>query len=229
MRHFAHVSIRDLLQGKDREPRGQARSGLRTQGQHRDRSGRARRHRSAGRGDDPHGHHRPGSDRRPHPRHLARHHRTGLGGTPTSALRRGQRHADGGSRRSYSEDGRGVLRRRQGPQEGARRPLRSEPASDRDVRRDDLRHREGHDEAHHLPPQLGRSPAPRPRGWAKHRNELARARWSAAHFPAIGPVFVGGLQVWPWWHIDEPSLETEPEIPQGDPWEPDGEPLQLHR
>ena len=63
----------------------------------------------------------------------------------------------------------------------------------------------------------------RARGWAKHRNELARARWSAAHFPAIGPVFVGGLQVWPWWHIDEPSLETEPEIPQGDPWEPDGE------
>lgn len=63
----------------------------------------------------------------------------------------------------------------------------------------------------------------RARGLARHRNELAQARWSAAHFPANGPVFVGRLKVWPWWHIDELSFEIEPEIPEVDAWEPGGD------
>lgn len=63
----------------------------------------------------------------------------------------------------------------------------------------------------------------RARGWAKHHNELAQARWSAAHFPFNGPVTVGGMQVWPWWEIDEAIFEIEPKIPQTDPWEPGGE------
>lgn len=63
----------------------------------------------------------------------------------------------------------------------------------------------------------------RARGWAKHHNERAQARWSAAHFPANGPVIVGGLRVWPWWHIDEPDFEVEPEIPEVDAWEPGGD------
>ena len=62
----------------------------------------------------------------------------------------------------------------------------------------------------------------RAHGWATHHNALAMARWSVAHYPLRKPFFLRGLRVWPWWHIDEPDLVVEPEIPRHDPWEPDG-------
>jgi hypothetical protein len=63
----------------------------------------------------------------------------------------------------------------------------------------------------------------RARGWAKHRNSQELERWRAQHFPLTMPVFLGGLRLWPWWTIEDPALEAEPEIPQNDSWEPGGE------
>jgi len=63
----------------------------------------------------------------------------------------------------------------------------------------------------------------RARGWAKHHNELEIGRWRARHFPLSGPVNLGPWRIWPWWGIQDPDLEVEPEIPDLDSWAPGGE------
>lgn len=57
----------------------------------------------------------------------------------------------------------------------------------------------------------------------KHHNKIAHDRWMAAHWPAQGPIRVLGLRVWPPWSIDPEDRIPEPVIPQSDRWEPDGE------
>lgn len=60
----------------------------------------------------------------------------------------------------------------------------------------------------------------RARGWAKHRNDLLMKRWNAGQIRMP----LTGWRLWPppWENVLLPNLEEVPEVPSSDPWEPGG-------